>query len=56
MLTTKWRNDIPVPVMNISSFLTLDSLPRQPIYLSCGTAYALATFLAGPGRQGYKIE
>ena len=37
-------------------FSTLKSLAREHIYLSCGTAYALATFLAGTKRQGYEKE
>ena len=56
MLTAKRRNDILVPVMNISSFSTLNSHAREPIYLSFGTAYALVTFLAGTERQGYEKE
>ena len=54
MLMTKRRNNILVKVMNISSFSTLNSLARQPIYLSCGNAYALAAFLAGTEHQGYE--
>ena len=37
-------------------FSTLDSLTREPIYLSLGNAYAVASFLAGTESQGYEKE